>query len=180
MPAPASDCGEDLSRILIKNDRIYTHQLFHINYTTYDVRRGQDIIHIGTDHCDIMTLGNNDSSTHPFWYARVLGIYHADVIDNHPGQAGRAKRLEFLFVRWFGTEEGWDSGWDSCRLDRVGFVPDSDPDAFGFLDPQDVVRGCHLIPAFTEGRTTTLLRSPSRLARNKREDDDWERFYVNR
>ncbi|KAK7684233.1 hypothetical protein QCA50_012557 [Cerrena zonata] len=86
-----------------------------------------------------------------------------------------------LFVRWFGSEEGWDSGWSSCRLDRVGFAPDTDPDAFGFLDPQDVVRGCHLIPAFTEGRTTILLHGPSRLARDKREDDDWERsMFVNR
>ena len=127
-----------------------------------------------------MTLASDDNPAHPFWYARVLGIYHAEVIDARIKSSSRSRRVEFLFVRWFGLEEGWDSGWDDCRLDRVGFVPDTDPDAFGFLDPLDVICGCHLIPAFIEGHTTTLLRGPSLLARPIGIDEDWERFYVNR
>ena len=88
--------------------------------------------------------------------------------------------MNFLWVRLLDYDEESPGGWDDCRLDRVGFVPDTDPDAFGFLDPLDVIRGCHLIPAFIEGHTTTLLRGPSLLARPIGIDEDWERFYVNR
>ena len=65
------------------------------------------------------------------------------------------------------------------RLHKIGFVPSSDEGAFGFLDPADVVRACHLIPAFADGRTTALLGF-SPIARAPDVRDDWERFYVNR
>jgi hypothetical protein len=35
------------------------------------------------------------------------------------------------------------------------FVDESDPDAFGFLDPGQVVWGAHLIPTFASGRGTS-------------------------
>src|SRR5215471_20976245 len=46
--------------ILFKHDRLYRHNMIRINYTTYDVRRGQDTIHPKTSHCNIMTLKNHD------------------------------------------------------------------------------------------------------------------------
>jgi hypothetical protein len=54
-----------------------------------------------------------------------------------------------------------------------------DSNAFGFLDPSFVIRGCHLIPAFAEGRSDTLLRRGPSLARSEQEADDWAFFYVN-
>lgn len=37
------------------------------------------------------------------------------------------------------------------------FDPDSLPDAFGFLDPDSVICGVHLIPAFNFDTTDKLL-----------------------
>src|SRR6266852_4524404 len=70
--------------VFLKNDRIYRHHIVRFNYTTYDVRRGQDVINPGTSHCDILLLANRNmvtypESDHPFLYARVLGVYHAKV-----------------------------------------------------------------------------------------------------
>jgi hypothetical protein len=54
-----------------------------INYTTYDVRRSQDIINTTTSRHDVMVLadpGDHTAASHPFRYARVLGVYHVNVI----------------------------------------------------------------------------------------------------
>jgi hypothetical protein len=71
------------------------------------------------------------------------------------------------------------SGFKVGRLPRIGFVPDSDDQAFGFLDPSLVIRGCHLIPAFVQGKTTELLKANVTAARPVGEIDDWTAFYVN-
>ncbi|KAI0647705.1 hypothetical protein C8Q79DRAFT_999321 [Trametes meyenii] len=160
----ASFSEADRRALVIEHERIYSHQLLRINYTTYDVRRGQDLINPSTEpneDSDANTAGEY-KLPHMFWYAQVLGIYHANVVDRQPREDGSLEaapqRMEFLFV---------------------GFVPDTDPDAFGFVDPSDIVRACHLIPAFAEGRTSRLL-GYSKIARPSGESDDWERFYVNR
>jgi hypothetical protein len=57
-------------------------------------------------------------------------------------------------------------------------VDAEDPDAFGFLDPKDVLRGAHLIPAFAHGKTDELLgASIARLPHE--EDEDWQYYYIN-
>ncbi|KAH7904119.1 hypothetical protein BJ138DRAFT_977516, partial [Hygrophoropsis aurantiaca] len=113
------------------------------NYTTYDVRRGQDVVNPSTSHRNIMVLANHsteDSRTqHPFWYARVLGIYHANVIYTGPGMLDyNPRRMEFLWVRWYEIVEDM-AGWDACQLDRLRFPPMATDGAFGFLDPKDVL-----------------------------------------
>ena len=88
--------------------------------------------------------------------------------------------VEFLRVRWLGIDPDHRSGFRHARLPKMGFVPDDDPDAFGFLDPSHVIRGCHLIPAFADGRTTSLMPYQGEmLARTPGEDEDWVYFYVN-
>lgn len=172
--------------VIISNDRVYTHKTFRINYTTYDVRRDYDIVKPTGPRQDIMVSisldpeeDTSEVEAHPFWYARVLGVYHVNVLDSLKPTAG-AKRMDVLFVRWFGEEPGWRSGWKARRLDRVGFVEASDPNAFGFVDPNNVVRGCHLIPTFVNGQTHRLL-GPSSVARGKATDHtDWDTFYVMR
>ncbi|TFY58685.1 hypothetical protein EVJ58_g6273 [Rhodofomes roseus] len=173
--------NEAINTVVIKDDRMYSHQTLRVNYTTYDMRRAQDVINPRTNHRDVMLLASDDepgSSTHPYWYARVLGIYHLYACDRQQPSSSM-QRMDVLFVRWFGEDMEWRGGWKVRRLDRIGFVPEDDEGAFGFLDPVTVLRGSHLIPAFKLGRTNVLLRN-SRNARRTGELDDWDRFYVGR
>ncbi|TEB08931.1 hypothetical protein FA13DRAFT_1702826 [Coprinellus micaceus] len=92
--------------------------------------------------------------------------------------------MSFLLVRWLGAEPGYQFGFDKARLPKVGFVPyadDGDNFAFGFLDPSQVLRGCHLIPDFRSGCTSELLPHPCAVARqlDGNTNDDWETFYMN-
>jgi len=118
---------------------------------------------------------------HPYWYAQVLGIYHTHVSTTHPAAMKHsAQPIQFLWVRWLGTEPGYRSGSRVARLPKVGFVEVTDEDAFGFLDPDLVIRGSHLIPAFHSGRTCDLMPYDGvTSARSANEKDDWVNFYVN-
>jgi hypothetical protein len=163
----------------VKN-KIYQHKVLRVNYTTYDMRREQDSLNPRT-HANIMVLSQEDDmNAHPYWYARIIGIYHTFV--RHESSPDPIL-IEFLLIRWYGLDLDRSSrfGWRIRRLPKVGFVPDN-PDAgspaFGFLDPAQVVRGVHLIPCFAEGLTGDFLE-PS-LARLPDEGDlDWRCYYVN-
>lgn len=101
-----------------------------------------------------MTLAA-DSMTkdHPFAYARILGIFHADVILNISGASNVPVALDFLWIRRSRLIRIGHSGFRRKRLHRVEFLPDSDPNAYGFLNPDEVIRAFHLIPAFAHGQT---------------------------
>ncbi|KIO28459.1 hypothetical protein M407DRAFT_22354 [Tulasnella calospora MUT 4182] len=126
----------DRSSVAIRHNRLYKHPILRVNYTTYDLRREQDIINLTTKR-DIMLLADEDPAEdlvpHPYWYARVQGIFHAEVMDR-TDRNSRWQRIEFLWVRWFGRCPDYEAGWKARRLDRIGYVP-TDADAFGFIDP---------------------------------------------
>ena len=115
----------------------------------------------------------DENQAHPYWYAHVLSIYHANVFY---GQARRPERVDFLFMQWFGQDMEWNSGPANLCLDHVGFVPSKDADAFGFLDPGLIIHACHLIPAFALGRNLRLLGQST--ARDSMLGD-WENYYIN-
>ncbi|KAJ7156268.1 hypothetical protein C8R46DRAFT_1004688 [Mycena filopes] len=174
---------QDLADVNIIRERLYTHKIMRVNYTTYDLRRDQDTLNTRS-HPDFMTLAheNEDESTpHPYWYGRVVGIFHAEV--RHVGERSKdtmkLHRMEFLWVRWFGRDMEHAAGWAAKRLHRVGFLDSSKTEAFGFIDPAEVIRGAHLIPAFHYGRTADLL--PPSITRHfeaeNHEDYCWH--YVN-
>jgi hypothetical protein len=176
---------QDLADVNIIRERLYTHKLLRVNYTTYDLRRDQDTLNTRT-HPDFMVLAHEDeeeSSAHPYWYGRIVGIFHADVRHVGPKSKNTTKihRMEFLWVRWFGRDMQHKAGWLAKHLHRVGFIDASVPDtaAFGFLDPAEVIRAAHLIPAFHYGRTTELL-APS-IARHfdAENNEDYRYYYVN-
>lgn len=135
---------------------MYTHNILRINYTTYDVRRAQNTINPKTSHCDALFLAENgddldEFDTHPFLYGRILGIYHVNVVYNGPGMLDyRPRRVEFLWVRWFEHVKPAGS-WASYTLDSLQFPPMASKGAFSFVDPANVVRGCHIIPRFSKG-----------------------------
>ena len=69
-------------------------------------------------------------------------------------------------------------------LHRLQFhnVHDTSAAAFGFIDPENVIRGVHLVPAFAFGSTEELL-GPSK-ARRKLDGapngyHDWNYYFVN-
>ncbi|KIL66687.1 hypothetical protein M378DRAFT_63514, partial [Amanita muscaria Koide BX008] len=162
------------STITIRNNAIYSHQVVRVNYTTYDLRREQDTINIRTKP-DIMLLSREDPANvdglefHPYWYARVIGIFHADVIHTGPeSKSTLPQRMDFLWVRWFGRDDD-RGGWKSRRLFKIGFVDSEAPGPFGFLDPALIIRSSFLEPAFAFGRTDELL--PPSISRHPSECD---------
>ncbi|KIK12190.1 hypothetical protein PISMIDRAFT_83954, partial [Pisolithus microcarpus 441] len=60
-PLEGLDASYDASEVtvdhlLIRSNHIYQHHILRVNYTTYNVRHGQDIFNPTTDHRDIMML----------------------------------------------------------------------------------------------------------------------------
>lgn len=85
--------------------------------------------------------------------------------------------MVFLWVRWFGRDLTYRAGWAARRLHHVGFVDGLDPEAFGFLDPSEVIRGVHMIPGFAHGHTWGSL-GPSIARKVPENDRDWTFYYV--
>jgi hypothetical protein len=169
--------------ILFQKDRLYIHNIMRINYTGYDVRRYQDVINPSTSHCNIMVLaGLNDNgnlaSYHPFRYARVISIYHVNVVYVGPGMVDyQPHRMEVLWVRWYCTVDSSHSGWAARKLDCVQFASMADEDAFGFINPNDILRSSHIVPAFARGKIHTDKKGLSHCAQDS---SDWAQYYINR
>ncbi|KAG9085750.1 hypothetical protein FS749_004132 [Ceratobasidium sp. UAMH 11750] len=172
----------ELGMITFQADRMYRHSTLHINYTSYDVRRQHDTINPNTP-CRHILLPNDiqgNPSGHPFLYARVLGVYHANVRFH-----GRPpKRMDFVWVRWLDYDNKEPGGWDFSRLDRLSYGRcrnDSELlDAFGFIDPSNIIRAAHLIPDFNSGITGSPFPANSEPLICDSNDGDWEYHYVNR
>lgn len=181
-----NNCAAARSSLLLRNNRIYWHRVARINYTTYDRQRTQDSLNPRT-HSDILLLAQD--GPHPYLYARVLKILHVNArLVSAPSTASiDFLRVDVLWVRWYRLDHSHPSGFKAKRLPRLEFVPyDDEGECFGFVNPADVVRGAHIIPAFAHGRTATLL-GPS-VARDgagafpnadEDKDTDFAYHYVN-
>lgn len=108
---------------------------------------------------------DGSSSHHGYEYARVVKIFHVNV-RLADSQMSAFECVDVLFVWWFRVDHSAPGGFKARRLYRLEFqAPTDDGDlAFGFVDPSDVVRASHIIPAFAHGCTEELL-GPS-LAHN--------------
>lgn len=127
------------------------------------------------------------ANDHPYWYARILGVFHTEVLCIPQANCKpdiptlyEPKHMEFIWVRWYGNEPDYISGSAAARLHKIGFVPADDPAAFCFLDPSLIIRACHLMPSFTDGKTDVLLRQGPSAGRPFGEILDWTNFYVGR
>lgn len=172
------------SFLILKEDRLYIHKVIRFNFTSYDVRRGTDVVNAGTSRCNVMLLAEDvdnligSSTTHRFLYARVIGAYHANVIYIGPGMRDyQPRRFDFLWVRWFKLVNQASSGWSTLTLDAVSFPPMNQNNSFGFVDPKDVLRGCHMLPAFAKGEQHADGVGISRCAKDAK---DYKRYYVGR
>ncbi|KAI0738551.1 hypothetical protein C8Q80DRAFT_1124699 [Daedaleopsis nitida] len=146
--------------------------------------RGQDSINART-HPDVMLLASGpDAADHPYWYARILDLFHADVRYHGPGSTRATQKwqhIEFAWVCWFKRDREYLCGFMHRRLPRIRFMNDTDTEyPFGFIDPDNIIRASFLMPAFAQGRTDEYL-GPSKLARRMRynhDDEDWTAYYV--
>ena len=144
-----------------------------VYYTTYDLRRGVDKVNMRRRPY-VMALSSGDPS-HPYVYARVLTIYRVRVL--HPTMMELAD-MDVLWVRWLEVDRSYRAGWKAKRLYRTQFIPKHEEGAFGFLDPEDVIRGAHLIPGFDYGYVED---APEDVASewDYVPDEDWKYYYVN-
>ncbi|GBE82229.1 hypothetical protein SCP_0406120 [Sparassis crispa] len=156
---------KERDQISFLDNKLFRHKVLRINYTTYDMRHAQDSINPRT-HPDVMVLSHEDgedADQHPYWLLPI---------------SRQPQHMDFLWVRWFGRDLTAPGGFETRRLHRVGFVDIDDYKPFGFLNPDEVLRGVHLIPAFAHGRTSDLL--PPSIARHSEDnDEDWLFYYVN-
>jgi len=165
--------------VIFKHDCMYKHKIMHINYTSYDIHRDEDIVYTGTrGHCNnvmVLALAHIWLYGHPFWYAQVLGIYHVNVICTGEGNANfLPHRLEFLWVRWYEPEDQPGTN----RLACISFLPSSDDHSFGFLDPDNILRACHVIPLFQLGLACKNGPGLSCCDQNHGHTD-WESYIAN-
>ncbi|KAG2052971.1 hypothetical protein BDR06DRAFT_972653 [Suillus hirtellus] len=79
---------------------------------------------------------------------------------------------------WLAPLQNHKSGIMTTRLPKVAFMDELDPDAFGFLDPGQVVQGTHLIPMFALECGMSVLHYGPSLVHPGGEVDDWEEHYV--
>ncbi|KAG2338193.1 hypothetical protein BDR05DRAFT_860661, partial [Suillus weaverae] len=68
---------EECKTVIIPSNMIYSAQMMQVCYTTYDMGRKYDTINPKI-HGDVMVLSGESNPNHPYWYARVIGIYHLD------------------------------------------------------------------------------------------------------
>lgn len=121
--------------------------------------------------------GSPISSNH-FLYAQVLGGYHVNVIYTGPGMRDfEARRFDFLWVRWFEIVNPGSSTRSASKLDSVRFPPMNKASSFGFVDPKDVLRGCHILPAFAKGKRQNNGVGISCCAKDGK---DYIQYFVNR
>ncbi|KAL0575119.1 hypothetical protein V5O48_006845 [Marasmius crinis-equi] len=150
-----------LNSLRFDKNRIYAHKTFRIHYNTYDLRRKAQTIS-PRFHPDVMLLADEvtaEMTGHPYCYARVIGIFHANVWlwdKNQAFEEMSIQKKEFLWVRWYEMDMEHTHGWRAKRLPKIYFLPSTDPNAFGFIDPARVVRGVFLEPAFEDGSTSGL------------------------
>lgn len=163
----------------LMNDQMYEHHVIRFNFLRDDIRRDQDSVNTKT-HPDIMLLASDNDDSHPYLYARVIGIFHAQVRYTGPGstvETRKYRRVDFLWVRWFELDESYRHGFQHRRLPRVKFVSTDTGAAFGFVDPHDVLRASYLMPAFDHGEGTMYLETRSKLARRDTDQDRDFRYY---
>ncbi|KAG2059281.1 hypothetical protein BDR06DRAFT_979903 [Suillus hirtellus] len=132
----------------------------------------EHVINPRTPHCNVMLLQHGDGDDGDYRYAKVLGVHHVNVVCAE--NVYEARQVEFLFVQWY--ESVQSHTWEMHALGHVHFLPLENPNAFGFVNPGDVLRACHIIPAFSQGQHNPDV-GISPLGGDKH---DWKEYYINR
>ncbi|THV06114.1 hypothetical protein K435DRAFT_849214 [Dendrothele bispora CBS 962.96] len=178
----------DCQHLTFVSNRIYKHKYLRVNYTSYDLRREQDSINPRTQPDIMMLAGDSDDSDHPYWYGRIVSLFHVRV--RHLGPRSRntsEQKMDVAWVRWYHYDSTYESGWQAKQLHGLHFYPSPSPEAFGFIDPAQIIRAVHILPCFTHGRTEEYLPAESvgRVYQTfdngqySVEESDWKYYYIN-
>lgn len=194
--------GDDwYTKLDFKSNRIVTHRKAQLHYTAYDVSRVRDIVrpHFFYSKSGCVRRGHVSKTTvmvaasdedrridgHPFWYARVLGIFTVAVrLRSSQGtlsgeQPAPYRSIDMFWVRWFGRDLDGAGSWENRRLDRLSYLPDDhEPGSYGFVNPDDVIRSCLLTPAFRYQKSGELSASKTDVLHVF--NHGWNKFYANR
>ncbi|KAI0737525.1 hypothetical protein C8Q80DRAFT_1115077 [Daedaleopsis nitida] len=173
----------ELARIRIDHNRMYIHKIIRVNYTSYDMRRQQDSINPRT-HPYIMMLAPS-GAPHPYLYAQVISIFHINVYRHlSPDQEPPEPRLlHVLWVRWLDLDTGLPGGFEYYHPHRLKFA-NADEEPFGFLSPNQVLRGIHILPAWHCDSTRDDDMDASDVPGSAHATDavelakDWNYYYV--
>jgi hypothetical protein len=154
---------------------IYEHRVVRLNYTDYCLRRQQDSVN-PSSHADIMLPDFTSQEPSDFTYARVIGIYHVCV--QLAGETA-VRDFNFLHVRWYCADPTHKRRW---RLPRISFLDTAQAGnaqrSFGFLNPAEVIRSVHIIPAYHHGLANLLhALSVARLGAGT-DEEEWKLHYV--
>lgn len=171
--------NEQRGHIDIESNMLYRHKTLQLKYTTYDMQEDKDTMN-RSRYSGIMVA--SDDEEHPYLYGRVIDIFHVNVRNRGPCSLltdGSTATLPIVWVRWFRHDRtGGPSGFHSLRYPSISYCNSDEPDAFGLIHPDEIIRAVHLIPRFELGHTDDYLSVPSK-GRPKAEKHDWKHFNVN-
>ena len=114
---------EELGNIHIVNVQIFNHKTMCFNYTTYNLCHDYNIIN-SSKHANVMAVSlffdpstNSATDEHPFLYAHVLGIYHADFVHMKlETSSTSAHTLEFVLAHWYQRDTTFDARFQHHQL----------------------------------------------------------------
>lgn len=166
--------------VVFQDNRIFNHQILRLIYTTYDVRRDEDVIHVDTPQQNVMLINRDYNkltweTEDPYLYGKVIGVFHANVrlcITLPDGTRDRSwHRLDLAWVHWYTRKPPRHD----FELDRLTLLPLEQQSALGFIDPGDILRAVHVIPRFASGKGAPNV--PSRVVHDS---ESWREYYINR
>lgn len=153
-----------LSRVCIVGERVNVHKIIRINYTTYDFQRDFDSVNPRTN-ADVIIGSLTNETGYPYLYGRIRSIFHVMVLDMQDRTCPvGGRRHDVALVRWFRANLAQPSGIEHKRLIPLEFVPtdEEDVEPFGFINPEDIIRGVHILNAPAHGKS----------------GEDYKRYYV--
>ena len=169
----------DRAHLGIGSNMLYRHKMLHLSHTSYDMQEDTELIR-QRKYPGIMVL--SDDEEHPYLYGRVLNLFHIKVKNSGPFTLlhnGGEAVLPMLWIRWFKLDTTHEQpGFQSLRYPSVSYCKSDEPDAFGLIHPDEIIRPVHLIPRFKFGHTNEYLGRKSK-GRPEGEDSDWKHFSIN-
>ncbi|KAF9254790.1 hypothetical protein L218DRAFT_814666, partial [Marasmius fiardii PR-910] len=116
--------------------------------------------------------------THPYTYAQVIRIFHANVCLAPSLQTNKIlinRCIDFLWAHWYKLNMTCKPGFKAKRMYHLSFPSPNDPRAFGFLSLEDLYK--HLISSFP-GHLLAGIPTRGSNGKQENEEEDWKYYYI--